>query len=63
MKETYAFKEAKASPSKEAIESPHKKKFLDAMMKEIEINNHTVRKHWTCCKKSSVPYSQTLRHA
>ena len=30
-----------ASPFKEAIESPHKNEFFDAMMKEIKINNHT----------------------
>ena len=35
MKETYTFKEA--------MSSPHKKEFVDAMMKEIE--NHTERKH------------------
>ena len=35
------------------------KGIFDAMMKET--TNHTERKHWTHCTKSSVPYSQIIR--
>ena len=53
MKENYTYKEV--------MNSLCKKEFIETILKEIK--NHTRWKHWTYCKKSTVPYSQILRSA
>ena len=51
MKETFTFKEA--------MNSPYKKQFVEAMTKEMK--NHIKRNHWTYCKRSEVPIYNILR--
>ena len=42
------------------MKSPHKEKFISAMVKEI--NEYTTQKHWKYCLNSTVPPSLILRY-